>query len=427
MPLNIIGTAVLDDVNKVPLLPEFIRWSPYLGLLAGIKYWSRGSSNTWERNLHGKVYIVTGATTQGMGTSVILEMARRGAQLIILSRRIDEWSEEWCESIRDATNNELIYLEQCDLTDLYEVRKFATRWLDNSPPRRLDGLVVMSGDCQPWGAKERKSSVDGIELQMATNFVGIVHLLNLLKPSFKAQPPDRDVRIIVTTCFLQAMGTVNVKDPLWLEQPFTSSRNYFSSSKLQLSLCMLHLQKVLLEECARDAKDGRSGKNVTISLVQPGLMRSPSLRRVISNGSVVRLVLLYCILLYPLLWLLTKNGFRGGQSILYALMTPELEEINWKGEDVKYIVNCSMAKYSRNEFKDDVLQKDLFENTVSQIEFVERKMAVKRNQKKSKGDPSKMNIKSNISKKNTKPDTNTNKNTKGSTSKPNKSKFQKND
>lgn len=389
MPINILWTALSTDFAGVPHLPQIKKWAPFLGIIGGIKYWSRGSSNTWERNLHGKVYIVTGATTQGMGTSVVLDMARRGAQLIIICRQIDEWSEEWCDGLRSQTGNELIYLEQCDISDLYQVRKFATKWLDNSPPRRLDGVVVMSGDCEPWGLKQKKTSVDGVEIQMATNYAGVVHLLDLMKPSFKAQPPDRDVRIIVTTCFLQALGNVNVEDPLWLDVPFTKARDYFASSKLQLSLAMLHLQRVILEENSRDSKDGRSGKNVTVTIVQPGLMRSPSLRRVISNGSVFLLLILYCVLLYPLLWLFTKNGFRGAQSVIYSITTPELEEINWKGEGVKYIVDCTVVKFARKEFKDEALQKNLYENTIKQIESVERKMAVQRNQKKAAASSSK--------------------------------------
>ncbi|CDO93654.1 unnamed protein product [Kluyveromyces dobzhanskii CBS 2104] len=382
MPLNFVGSLVFDGVESVPYLEPIVKWSPYLAVLGAIKYWSRGASNTWERNLHGKLYIITGASTQSMGTSVALDMARRGAQLIILCRKIDEWSEEWCEQMRDLTGNEMIYLEQCDLSDLYEVRKFATKWLDNSPPRRLDGVVVMSGDCEPWGLQQRKSSVDGIEIQMATNYAGVFHLLHLLRPSFKAQPPDRDVRIIVTTCFLQATGKCNTEDPLWLNVPFKSSREFFSSSKLQLSLAMLHLQHLLVSESEKNAKDGRSGKNVAVTIVQPGLMRSPSLRRVVSNGSVFMLLVVYCVLLYPILWLFTKSGYRGAQTIIHSITTPELEELNRTDDEVKYIVNCTAVKFSRKEFEDKELQKRLYENTVKQIESVEKKMAIQRNRSK---------------------------------------------
>ena len=57
----------------------------------------------------------------------------------------------------------------------------------------------------------------------------------------------------------------------------------------------------------------RTGKNIKIVLVNPGTMRSTSRRNVISNGSVTMLILVYCILLYPILYLFTKSGSRGGQ------------------------------------------------------------------------------------------------------------------
>ncbi|SCU87276.1 LADA_0E03026g1_1 [Lachancea dasiensis] len=383
MPLNILATAVIEGTDKIPYWKEIRTIAPYVAGVTAVKVWSRGATNQWRRNMHGKVYIVTGATTQGMGTSVALEMAARGAQLIILVRRIDEWTTEWVEDLRSRSQNEMIYLEQCDLSDLYQVRKFATKWLDNKPARRLDGVVAMAGNVEPAWKGVRKASVDGLELQIATNFAGVFHLLDLLKPSFKAQPPDRDVRIIVTTCMLQALGNVQIDDPLWQGAKYDRPLKFFGSSKLQLSLCMLELQRRLLEVDEKKV-DGRSGKNVTVTLVQPGIMRSTSLRRLISNGSVWILVFLYSFLLYPILWLLTKSGYRGSQSVLYALMTPEFEEINWKDDEVKYVVNCSISKFSRKEFADAQLQKKLYDNTSQKILEVERAMAIKRNVGKKK-------------------------------------------
>lgn len=403
MPLDIIGTVLTEGTDSIPYYQQIKTIAPYVFTAGMMKYWSRGATNTWERKLHGKVYLVTGATSQGMGTSVILEMARLGAQLIILTRNLDEWSAEWCNDLREKSKNNLIYMEKCDLSDLWQVRKFATGWLDNSPPRRLDGVLVMSGEMEPWGIPRispptRKSSVDGLELQLATNFVGVFHLLDLLQPSFKAQPPDRDVRIIITTCWLQSIGDVNVKDPLWQTAKYDSALKYFASSKLQLGLCMLELQRRIIDDIKKQKKDGveRTGKNVGITLVQPGTMRSHSLRRVLSNGSVILLLLLYCLILYPLLFLLTKSGRRGAQSIMNALMTPELEEINKKDERVKYISNCSFVKLARKEFEDESLQKELFEKTQKDIMELEKKMAVKRNansnnEKSPKGRKSKKN------------------------------------
>lgn len=391
MPLNIIGTAIFDGTDSIPYYETIKKNLPYLLATSLVKWWSRGASNTWERKLHGKVYIVTGATSRSMGSNVLLQMAQAGAQLIILARDTDQWTIDWVDSIREQTGNELIYLEDCDLSDLLSVRKFATSWLDNSPPRRLDGVVIMSGDMEPWGipfvtSPVRKFSKDGLELQVAVNYAGVFHLLNLLQPSFKAQPPDRDVRIIVTTCWLQVFGDINVKDPLWQEVPYKRAWKFFASSKIQLGLCMMELQRRMITDIETKAKEknvDRSGKNIKVVMVQPGTMRSPSLRRIISNGSIFMLLVLYCIILYPFLWLFTKSGFRGSQSIIYALNTPELEATNLKNADTKYVTDCSIIDFPRKEFKDLDLQKQLFDDTERDILALEKKMAQNRNQKKS--------------------------------------------
>ena len=401
MPLDFLSAAIFEGTDKIPYFSTIKRAAPYVLAAAAIKYWSRGPSNTWERTLHGKVYIVTGATTQGMGTSVVLELAKQGAQLIFLTRNIDEWSLEWLDDLRSRTNNELLYMERCNLADLWEVRKFATQFLDNQPPRRLDGVIVMSGDMEPWGvpgfgAPRRKSSHDGLELQIATNFVGVFHLLDLLQPSFKAQPPDRDIRIIVTTCWLQSFGSVNVEDPLWQKEKYTSALRFFSSGKLQLGLCMLELQRRLIADVQRVAKEknqtDRTGKNIKIVLVNPGTMRSTSLRNVISNGSVTMLILVYCILLYPILYLFTKSGSRGGQSILHAICSPEYEEVNM-AEDatVKYVSDCSTVKFARKEYQNNELQKLLYDNTKRDILALEKKMAIARNAEKKRKEEEKSN------------------------------------
>lgn len=393
MPLNILGTALIEGTDQIPYYNVIKHVAPYVAAVGAIKYWSRGPSNTWERQLHGKVYLVTGATSQGMGTAVVLEMARLGAQLIFLTREVDEWSTDWVEDLRERTGNELLYMEKCDLSNLWEIRKFVTRWLDNSPPRRLDGVLVLSGDTQPVGIPRiskpvRKSSPDGLEIQMATNYVAIFHLLNLLQPSIKAQPPDRDLRIIIATCWTQAMGDINVEDPLWQNVKYNSAFKFFSSSKLQLGLAMRELERRLISDVQKISKEKqteeRTGRNIKIIMVQPGTMRSSSLRRIISNGSIFLLIFLYCIILYPFLWLFTKSGNRGAQSVLYALNTPEFEEVNLKETSTRYVSDCSLVKFARKEFEDETLQKQLFENTQRDILALEKKMATIRNSNNSK-------------------------------------------
>ena len=123
-------------------------------------------------------------------------------------------------------------------------------------------------------------------------------------------------------------------------------------------------------------------------------MRSGTLRRLISNGTVWALLLLYTGILYPFLWLFVKNGNGGAQSILYSLYTPEFEKINIESMEGKftlgipgcnYVINCNIQpKFYKKEFYDVKLQSVLYNNMCKQIEHVEKLAAAKRNSEKQK-------------------------------------------
>jgi len=401
MPLNIFTAVVFNGTDSIPHFDLMVyRIIPILSSIIFIKWLFKGKKNIWERNMHGKVFILTGATsTNGMGASVAYDLALRGAQLIILSSKMDEFTNDFIMDLREKTENELIYSEYCDLSDLSSVRKFATAWIDNITPRRLDGIVLMHGEMQPIMGKkryEKHTSKDGVELQMSINCVGTFHLLNLLKPCIKSQPPDRDVRIVYSTCIWQALGNVFPEDPCMSQEKFISHK-FYSASKLQMSLLLVELHRQLVVGDEKEVKGAEKGDkltkaNISTTIVQPGIMRSGTLRRLISNGTLWALLVLYAGILYPFLWLFIKNGHGGAQSILYSLYTPEFEKINIESMEGKftlgipgcnYVINCNIQpKFYKKEFYDVALQSVLYNNMCKQIEHVEKVTAAKKNSEK---------------------------------------------
>lgn len=349
---------------------QYIRaYGPVVATIGALKFYFRGKQNTWERDLHGKVYIITGGTS-GLGAAVVEELAAKGAQIILLVRSLEDfWLTDHISELRERHNNFMIYAEECDLSSLHSVRKFATKWLDNVPPRRLDGVVCCAGESLP-AYKERENSVDGIEIQTAVNYVGHFHLLTLLSPSLRSQLPDRDVRVILTTCMSQAMGQLDVEDPLFLNKRYPSSKpwNVFGLAKLELGLFAKEYQRRLL---AIPRKDG-SPCNVRINLVNPGLMRSPSTKRVASFGSLFGLLAYVCLL--PILWIFLKSSGNGAQSIFHALYSSDF--VNLQGGN--FIANCNIYKPARGEFEDEELQKQLYDNTEKDIAKVEKESAIRR-------------------------------------------------
>ncbi|KAH3668839.1 hypothetical protein OGAPHI_002594 [Ogataea philodendri] len=381
MPLNILGTILLEGTDKVPGWDYVKMYGPLVVLAGSLKYYLNGSTNTWERDLHGKVYMVTGGTS-GIGASLVYDLAKRGAQLVLLTSQLDlegvgtAWIADYIQDLRDDTGNQLIYAESCDLSSLYSVRKFATKWLDQTPPRRLDGILCLAADSEPSG-KARESSVDGVEIQMAVNYLGHYHLLTLLEPALKVQPADRDVRVLLASCMSQSLGEINLDDLLWEERKYPSKQPWkvYGSSKLMLSMFAKEYQR-RLDMFQR--KDGEPN-NTRLNVVNPGIVRTPSTRRVLSLGTVWGLFLY--VLMYPIWWFLLKSGEHGMQSFLFAMNTPEL--VKRKGGN--YIKECSIvSNETRSELKDEQLQATLFDKTKELIEVLEKRSAIERNRTKIK-------------------------------------------
>lgn len=375
MPIDIVSTAVFDGPQAIPGWRYISTFGPALAVAAATKYYFAGASNEFKRELHGKVYIITGGTS-GLGAALAHELALKGAQLILLSRSTDDaWTVEFIEDLRDKTNNFMIYAEHCDLSLLHLVRLFATKWLDNQPPRRLDGVICCAADCVPRG-RSRQYSVDGVENQLAVNYLAHYHLLTLLKPSLQVQPPDRDVRVVLTTCTSQAAGQIDKNDILWESRMYPDNAPWkvFGTSKLLLGMFGRSFQRLLNEYERKD----KAPCNIKVSIVNPGIMRSPSTRRFLSMGTIWGLFVY--ILLYPIWFIFFKDAVQGCQSLLFAIYAPMLGAQD--GGNV--IQECKILTKTRPELTDDVLQDEVFAATAGVIEKLEKLSAIERKKQEKK-------------------------------------------
>lgn len=372
MPIDILSTAYFEGPDAVPGFNLALKYGPYIAAGAAVKYYFGGSSNTWDRDMHGRVFIVTGGTS-GVGAQVAYDLAMKGARLILLCRsNEDSWTVDFVEDLRQKTNNFMIYAELCDLSSLHSVRLFATKFLDNQPPRRLDGVICCAADCIPRG-KARQVTIDGVEQQIATNYLSHYHLLTLLKPSMHVQPPDRDFRVVLTTCSSQALGELNVDDLLWEKRPYPVKKPWvvYGTSKLQLSMFGRLFQRDLNSYERKD----KAPCNIKVSMVNPGLMRSPSTRRFLSMGTVWGL-LLY-LLVYPIWYLFLKSASQGAQSLLFAIAAPILGA----QDGGNFIQECKILTTGREELWDTDLQDALYAKTAEVIASLEKLSAIERKKK----------------------------------------------
>jgi NAD(P)-dependent dehydrogenase (short-subunit alcohol dehydrogenase family) len=368
MPIHIVAEVFFNGLPKISNWWIILEGVAAITIVALLKWYSMGRPNTSERKMHGKVVMITGGTS-GIGASVTLRLAERGAQIVLLTHQSpsDLFLVDFIEDLRERTGNELIYAEQVDLSSLHNIRKFATKWIDNAPPRRLDMILLCAATLTPAG-KPRVLTREGLEETWMVNYLANFHLLSILSPAIRAQPPDRDVRIILATCssYIQSPpiddGTVAMKKKEW------SPSKAYARSKLALTIFGQAFQKHL---DAYKRPDGMP-MNARIIFVDPGYSRTPGMQRWLTRGTLWGLA--FYFLFWQTAWVLLKNSEGGAQSFLYAAMEATLG----RGSGGKLIKECEEIDFARVDVKDEMLAKKLWEGSEKLIERVEREEAVRR-------------------------------------------------
>lgn len=366
MPIPFLASLYFDGYP--PWLPDpylILKYSTAAAAITLTKWYSGGRANTAERNMHGRVVLITGGTS-GIGAATAYELARRGAQIVLLTRLppTDAFLVEYIDDLRARSGNQMIYAEQVDLADLYSVRQFATRWIDNAPPRRLDMIVLCAATMVPPGGK-RVETEEGVEVTWMVNYLANFHLLGILSPAIRAQPFDRDVRIVVPTCSSYIASPrldaeVEAKDwtPQWA----------YARSKLALMVFAKAYQKHL------DAykRPDQLPMTARVVLVDPGLARTPGMRRWLTRGSLWGL--LFYLIFYFFAWLFLKSPEMAAQSLLYAVMEGSLVSV----PGGRLIKECMQVDCARTDVDDEKVAKQLWESSDKLIERVEKLQAVKR-------------------------------------------------
>ncbi|OBT61662.1 hypothetical protein VE03_08396 [Pseudogymnoascus sp. 23342-1-I1] len=372
MIIPLIAEAIFNGISFDIDYWNILKVTALIGAIVLVKLYYRGATNTAERQLHSKVVIVTGGTT-GIGAETTLGLAQRGAQIILLTRQpaSDPFIVDYIEDLRTKTNNELIYAEQVDLSSTHSIRKFATKWIDNAPPRRLDMIVLCAASLTPPG-KPMALTSEGIEETWMVNYLANFHLLSILSPAIRAQPPDRDVRILFTTCSSYISSPVLEDGDEALDAKKWSAGKAYARSKLALMVFGQAFQKHL---DAYKRPDGLP-MNARVVFVDPGYSRTPGMRRWLSRGTLWGLAVY--VFLWHQAWLFLKSAEQGAQSLLYAAMDVTLG----RGNGGKLIKECIEVDLARKDVRDEETAKKLWQASEKLIERVEREEAVKRALKK---------------------------------------------
>ena len=304
--------------------------------------------------------------TSGIGAHLVRELATRGAQIILLTQQppTDPFIDAYVSDLRANTGNDLVYAEQVDLSSLHSIRRFATKWLDNTPARRLDMIVLCAATMTPRLSRPLPT-VDGLEPCWGVNYLANFHLLSLLSPSLRVQPPDRDVRIIIATCGSYVVGDLqHMRDS---KEPLPKGKEY-PTSKLALMSFALAFQKHL----DAFARPDKAPNNARVIMVDPGITRTPGMRRWLSLGTIWGL--LGYLILWPLYWLVLPSSNGGAQGLLRATMEADLG----RGQGGRLFKGVSEAQLARPGIADVEVAEKLWKFSEQQIVALEKAGAVRR-------------------------------------------------
>ncbi|GAA4706920.1 oxidoreductase [Nocardioides conyzicola] len=138
-------------------------------------------------DLAGRTIVVTGTTVGGLGHHTSLELARRGAR-VVLTGRSPERIAETERAILDEVPTATLEAIELDLADLSSVRRAA------ATAAALGSIDVLVNNAGVMGTPYRRTP-DGLELQMATNHFGPFLLTGLLLPQLVASADGRVVSV----------------------------------------------------------------------------------------------------------------------------------------------------------------------------------------------------------------------------------------
>nr|XP_055058712.1 retinol dehydrogenase 11-like [Misgurnus anguillicaudatus] len=293
-----------------------------------LRKWLAGGVCRSKVRLDGKTVLITGANS-GIGKETAVDIARRGARVIMACRDMDR-ANKAAEEIRKRSGNGNIVVRRLDLASLQSVRALAKEIKDNED--RLDILINNAGVmmCPKWQTE------DGFEMQFGVNHLGHFLLTNLLLDLLKKSAPSRIVNV---SSVAHETGKIHFDD-INLDKNYNSYTSYLQSK----------LANVLFNhELAVRLK----GTGVTTYALHPGVIRTELGRHVFSS-------LWKRVLFKPFMFMI-KTPWEGAQTSIYCAVDESL-----KNSSGLYYSDCA-PKQAAPQGRDDAAARKLWDLSASMV------------------------------------------------------------
>lgn len=169
----------------------------------------------------GRRVIITGANS-GLGFETALALATHGAEVTMAVRDTAK-GETAAQEIRARAPQSRVDVRRLDLADLASVDEFAWLWRESHP----DGLDLLINNAGIM-AIPRRESVDGFEMQLATNHLGHFALTGRLLEALRPAS-----RVVTVSSQAHRMGRIDFDD-LMGERKYGPWRAYGQSKLANL-------------------------------------------------------------------------------------------------------------------------------------------------------------------------------------------------
>ncbi|HZC16695.1 MAG TPA: SDR family oxidoreductase [Caulobacteraceae bacterium] len=245
-----------------------------------------------DEAMDGKVVVITGATS-GIGQVAAVELARRGARIVLIARDPARADRALAEINRAAPGlaHRAVF---ADLAGVAQTRRVAAEIAAAEP--RIDVLINNAGAL----FNRRQLSPDGLEMTFAVNHMAYFVLTEGLRRTLAASAPAR----IVNTASGAHKGAKLDFDDLQLERGYSGFQAYGRSK-----LCNI----LFTRELARRLETG-----VTANALHPGFVATRFGDR---SGGLLQALM-------PIAKLGAISPTRGAETIVHLASSPEVASMS---------------------------------------------------------------------------------------------------
>jgi retinol dehydrogenase 12 len=273
--------------------------------------------------MQDKIVLITGATN-GIGEIAAIELARMGAQVVVVSRNEGK-CRRTVETIQRETGNDKAAYLAADLSSLQDIRQLADNFL-----AQYGKLHVLLNNAGAY-FQERRESVDGYEMTFALNHLNYFLLTHLLLDRLKeTASEDGEARIVNVSSEAHRFSAPGINfDDLQRTQKFEGFRVYGESKLMNV---------MFTYELARRLQDS----NVTVNALHPGFVRTGFGKN--NDGIVGKLL--------GLAQIFARSPQKGAETSIYLAASPDV-----KGISGKYFADKSDKKSSSASYDEGAQQR----------------------------------------------------------------------